>query len=257
MINGKIVLIRYRHSFTSRLIQARPPIQDYYTVVKNYLLSFKGVKDRLSWNFESFSKGRVPCAKLNVKGKTLFVYLALDPEQYVEKEGKYRFKNVGDKPKFAKTPFLMRVKSDRGLKYTLELIDEIMKGLGIPQREIPTVDYHYPYEQTDDLVERDLVKVIYPAGTVIDENTDIRRVNISDLISLGILKPEDAAPAEEKPAEEPVAEEEPVEEPAEEPVVEEAPIEEPAEEPVAEEEPVEEPAEEPVAEEEPVEGIVL
>ncbi|MBO5945345.1 MAG: uL15 family ribosomal protein, partial [Clostridia bacterium] len=204
LVNGVVVPVRYRTSFMSRLIQSEPPIQDYYTAVKNYLLSFKGVKARTSWNFESFNKGRIQCAKLNVKGSAFQVYLGLDPSEY--SEDKYHFVNVGDKPKLDKVPLMMKVKSDRSLKYTFELIDEVMSKNGIERGDLPEVDYHMPYESTEALVDKDLVKVILPDGMQIDENTIIEKVNVGELLK-------DVKPAEEAVVEAPVVEEPVVEEP--------------------------------------------
>ena len=243
IVDGVVVYVRYRSSFESRLIQSDTEIQDYYTIIKNTLLSYKGVKARGSWNFESFNKGRVQCAKINVKGRALLVYLALDPKAY--NESKYHFTDASDKPKFEAVPMLLKVKSDRSLKYALELIEEMMKNLEIPQGDVPGTDYHMPYETTEELAKRGLVKVILPAGMKLDENSNIVKVDVGELLDgyEGKEKPtEEPAPVEEAPA--PV-EEEPVpveEEPApveEEPVhVEEAPA--PVEEePVpVEEEPV-------------------
>ena len=231
VVDGQVVYVRYRSSFESRLIQSDDEIQDYYTAIKNTLLSYKGVKARSSWNFESFNKGRVQCAKINVKGRALLVYLALDPNNY--NESKYHFTDASDKPKFEKVPMLLKVKSDRSLKYVLELIEEMMKTLEIEQGNMPDTDYHMPYETTDALAKRGLVKVILPAGMKLDENANIVRVDVGELLDEyeGKEKPEEEAPA---PVEEPAPV---VEEPA--PVEEEAPAEETA--PVEEEAPAEEP----------------
>ena len=180
LINGEIVLVHYRSSFMSRLIQAEGNIQDYYTVIKNVLLSYKGVKARASWSCESFNKARIQCAKINIKGRTLTLYLALDPKEYAD--SKYHFTDVSGKPKFDKVPMLVKVRSDRALKYAVELIEEMMRKLEIPQGEIPTVDYHMPYETTEELVSRDLVKVILPAGMSLDENANVVKINVGELI---------------------------------------------------------------------------
>ncbi len=180
IVNGQIVPVRYRTSFMSRLIQSEPPVQDYYTVVKNTLLSYNGVKARTSWNFESFNKGRIQCAKLNVKGNAFQVYLGLDPKEYSAE--KYHFVDVSDKPKLDKVPMMIKVKSDRALKYSLELVEEVMKKYGIEQGEMPNDDYHLPYESTEALVDRDLVKIILPEGMVIDANTVIERINVGDFL---------------------------------------------------------------------------
>ncbi len=180
IINGEVVLVSYRSSYMSRLIQADSEIQDYYTVIKNTLLSYEGVKARTSWNFESFNKGRVQCAKINLKGRSLLVYIGLDPNEY--NINKYHFVDVSDKPKFEKVPMLMKVKSDRGLKYVLELIEEMMNKNQIPQGPMPTDDYHMPYETTEALVKRDLVKVILPPGVTLDENANIGRLDVGEML---------------------------------------------------------------------------
>ena len=220
IVDGEIVMVRYRSSFQSRLIQSDEELQDYYTVIKNALLSYKGVKARASWNFESFNNGRTQCAKLNIKGKNLQVYLNLPSEEY--SVSKYHFTDMGDKPKFDQVPLMMKVRSERALKYTLELIEDMMTKLEIPQGKVPEVDYHAPYETNDELVKKGLVKVILPAGMTLDENSNIVKVNVGEMLST--VKREDTPKTEpEAPAE--VVEEAPVEEtPAE--VVEEAPVEE-------------------------------
>ena len=182
-------------------------------------MSYKGVKARGSWNYEAFNKGRIQCAKLNIKGKTLTLCINLDPEEY--NVNKYHFNDMSENAKYAKTPMLLKVRSDRALKYALELIDEMMKKLQIPESKLQSVDYHMPYENTDELVKKGLVKVILPAGIIIDENTNVVRVDVGALINSakanGEKAPADEAPADEAPADEAPAEEAPAEEaPAEE-----------------------------------------
>ncbi len=261
MIGDQVVLIRFRRSFMSRLIQSTEKVQSFYTAIKNQLLSYKGVKARGSWNYEAFNKGRIQCCKLNIKGKTLIVNLNLNPADY--NINKYHFVDCSAKPKYAKVPMMMKVRSERALKYTLELIDEMMKGLGVPQIDVPAVDYHMPYESTEELAKRGLVKIILPAGVTLSEDMRMVQMDVSTLIESGTaektteqIMPTEEAPVEEAPVEEAPAEESPVEEaPVEEAPVEEAPVEEaPADEAPAEEAPVEEaPAEEAPAEEAPAE----
>ena len=164
----------------SRLIQADTDTQDYYTVIKNALLSYKGVKARTSWNYESFNKGRFQCAKLNIKGRTLTLYLALAPEEY--NASKYHFSNVSGKGKFDKVPMMLKVRSDRALKYAIELIEELMKAHEIEAGPAQNVDYHMPYETNEALAERDLVKIIVPEGVTIGENDSLVSLDVSDVI---------------------------------------------------------------------------
>ena len=272
-VGGNVVLIRYRSSFTSRLIQSENDVQDYYTALKNHLLSYKGVKSRTSWNYETFSKGRDQLARINIKGKTLTINLALVPQEY--NASKYHFTDLSDNPKFDKLPMLLKVRSARALKYALELIGELMKSLDIPVGKVQNADYHKPYESNSSLAKRGLMKIILPAGVKLDQSTVLLEENVDSLIDSHkqeseasaveeipvVEAPVEEAPAEEAPVEEAPAEEAPAEEaPAEEAPAEEAPVEEaPAEEAPAEEAPVEEapieeaPVEEAPAEEAPVE----
>lgn len=188
VVNDDAVLVRYRSSYMSRLIQAEEPVQDYYNVIKNALLSYKGIKARTSWNFESFNKGRVQCVKLNVKGKALIMYLALNPMEY--NEGKYHFTDVSDKPKLDQVPMMLKIRSSRALGYAVELIGELMKQFGIEKLAKPKeVDYHMPYETTEALVERELVKVILPKGVKLDKNSAVEKADVSEVIAGAKFEP--------------------------------------------------------------------
>ena len=177
----EIVHVRCRSSFTSRLIQSEPPIQDYYTILKNALLSYKGVKARMSFNFESFNSGRVQCAKLNVKGKSFLVYLGLDLSEY--NVNKYHFSDASDKPKFEKVPMMLKVKSDRSLKYALELIEEVMKKNGFEKDpKFQEQDYHMPYETTAALAEKELVKLILPQGVSLADGIKLVKMDVGALL---------------------------------------------------------------------------
>lgn len=156
---GKVVEVSYKRSFESRLIQADKNLQAYYTEVKNELLSYKKVKSRISWQYDSFNKGRDQVAKLIIRGKTLMLYLALDPTKY---EGtKYRFTNEGEKKKYAQVPMRIRVKSNLAVKYAKELIADMMNGLGVEQGKVPNDTYVQDSLTDDELIEKGLIKVCY------------------------------------------------------------------------------------------------
>ena len=177
---GLKIVVHYRRSFMARLIQSQEKVQDYYTGLKNVLLSFEGVKSRVSWNYDSFNRGRKQLAKINIRGKSLMLYLALDPKEF--EDTKYFFTDVSDKLKFAKVPMRIKVRSGRGFKHGVELIEEMMSRLGIERQEIyHPQDFHMPYETTQQLVDRGLIKVVNPAE---EEKVDAAFVmeNLSDFI---------------------------------------------------------------------------
>jgi len=173
---GEVRLVtRYRRSFQSRLSQSQGNVQEYYNIIKNLLLSYKGVKNRISWNYEAFNRGRIHVAKVNAKTKTLYLYLALNPEELADT--KYGVIDMSSKKKYATVPVLMKIKGDRKFKYALELIAKLCgEDLALPQREIEELDYKLPYQTTEDLVQAGLVKklvasipIVYSEAPVLEE----------------------------------------------------------------------------------------
>ena len=152
------IVTRYRRSFMSRLVQSQGDVQEHYSEIKNRLLSYKGVKSRISWGNESFNKGRNHVAKIVAKSKTLYLYLALDPATL--EEGTYSFEDMSAKKKYENVPVLIKIKGPRKLKYALELIDKACaENLALPNvKNFEPADYTVPYWTTEELVKTGLVK---------------------------------------------------------------------------------------------------
>ena len=150
-------MIRINRSFTGKLMQLDDKQKQIYADLKNYLLSFKKVNSRVSWTFDAFNCGRDQIAKLAVRGKTLVIFLALNPDDYIET--KYFAQNKGNLKKFEETPAMFKVKSDRGFKFAIELIDEVMKGKDKNPNFVPG-EYFQPYNDDQALVELGLAKYV-------------------------------------------------------------------------------------------------
>ena len=228
---GEVQLVtRYRRSYLSRLAQSQGSIQDYYNAIKNLLLSYKGVKSRISWNFESFNVGRTPLAKFNAKTRTLYVYIALSPEELTDT--KYNFTDMSAKKKYAAVPVLLKVKGERKFKHALELFTMLCEEkLQLPKKKtFEEVDYRMPFKTTEELVNEGIIKMMVAAIPVAAPVAE-------------------EAPIEEAPVEEAIVEEA---------VVEEAPVAEETTEEVAQEVAAEEETatEEAPAEEATVEEVV-
>ena len=155
---GEIKIVyRYKKSFQSKLAQSQGNVQDYYSELKNALLTFKGVKNRLSWNYEAFNKGRAHVAKMDAKSKTLYLYLALDPAQFAET--KYSIVDVSAKRKYATTPTLIKIKGERKFKHALELIEKLCgEQLELAKVEAENVDYRVARMTIDEMVDAGLMK---------------------------------------------------------------------------------------------------
>lgn len=157
MFDGHNV-IRFNKSFTAKLIQIDEVSNSWYTELKNELLSYKKVKDRMSWKRESYRFGRVCVARFVIRGKTLCIQLPLDPTQY--EDTKYKVEDVSHIVSSADTPCLYRIKNERRLNYAKDLIAQVMENMGAERIEREWVDYNQPYDTTLNLIERQLVKKV-------------------------------------------------------------------------------------------------
>ena len=111
---------KIKRKFNTKMMFAPYETKEYYNEVKNYLMMYRA-KGRCSARCESFRyKGLV--AKLALGGKAIKVFLALDPA-VIEQYPKYRLKDVSEKKQYAEVPVMIKVRSDRALKYCKELID--------------------------------------------------------------------------------------------------------------------------------------
>lgn len=149
--------LRYDKSFKARFIQSSNEIKNWYTEIKNELMSYKKVKSRLSWKRESYNIGRNLAAKLSFRGETLCIYLPLDPNEY--QESKFKVESIEDNASYADTPCLYRIKNDKRARYAKELIAIVMENLGIEKAsEHESVDYYEPYEGLVQLINKGLIK---------------------------------------------------------------------------------------------------
>ncbi len=151
-------MMRYNRSFIARIIQGTDEQKTYYSEVRNALLSYKKVNSNIAWGAERFHKGRETIARFKIRGKTLILYLALDPATH--EYSVYHHKDVSDNKSVAGTPMMIKVKSPLGVKKAVRLIDEMLAARNGEKRNIPQRDYAamYPYETIEELIEDGLVK---------------------------------------------------------------------------------------------------
>ena len=120
-VYGNVVFSTYKKSFAARMSEATDEVKERYCAVKNALLSYQRVNARISWNYESFKSGRTQLAKFALRGKTLCLYLALDPKDPAL--AKYFVNDVSDERKFSTVPCRLRLTSKRSAKWAAELVD--------------------------------------------------------------------------------------------------------------------------------------
>lgn len=156
--------VSYNRSLTAKLAQLNDKSKEWYSQLKNELLSYNRVKVRMSWKRETFRIGRLTVAKFMVRGKTLSILFAVEPASY---EGtKYSVRDVSNMASMADTPTMYRIRKERRCKYAKEMIADIMKELKIYKNpEYVAQDYYVPYEGDVSLMNRGLVKRVV-SGTV-------------------------------------------------------------------------------------------
>ncbi len=151
--NGSATIVR---SFASRVAQSSEELKDRYSELKNFILSFTKVRSKLSWNYDAFYSGRKPVCKILIKGKTLTMLVALDPDTLA---AKYFHESVKDIAKYASTPTKLKIRSNRALKYAKELVAMVMAGYGVAQGEVTSVDYVGDSISDDELLLMGMIKV--------------------------------------------------------------------------------------------------
>ncbi|MCI8612257.1 MAG: hypothetical protein HFE48_00960 [Clostridia bacterium] len=168
--------MRYDRSFTAKLIQLKDENKEWYSMLKNELLSYKKVRDRMSWKRETFRMGKMSVARFVIRGKTLCLMLAVEPAGYTGT--KFTVEDVSNVASTADTPTLYRIKSARRAKYAKEMIAGLMKEIGVMKDETyHAQDFYMPYDGTVGLMQRGLVKRIVTNSSRVYE---IREVDETD-----------------------------------------------------------------------------
>lgn len=168
--DGKTIRGRYNKSFTAKLMQSADEVKIYYAELANYILSHNKVRNRVSWTNSSFYAGRKALARFAVRGKTLYLYLALDPQEF--ENTKYFVSDESDVKRYEAVPLRVKVKSERGVKFAKELINILTERTGLIRAEncAETVQKSdYPYDTTKNLLARGLIKLKTAGGETLSD----------------------------------------------------------------------------------------
>lgn len=155
----RFILVRYSKSFTAKLMQADDVTKQYYSDLKNCLLAYKGIKNRVSWRWETFRYGRKPLVKMRLRGKTLSLAFALNAQDY--DQTRYLVEDISHVGAYAATPCLYRIKNDRRARYAKQLIADVAASCNAQVDDAfqPT-NYvgQLPYKSVEALIAVNLVK---------------------------------------------------------------------------------------------------
>ena len=156
----------YRRSFEARLIQSDEQTKKLYSELKNGIMSYVGVDDRMSVKHEKFFRGKITFAKISFKRKDLCVYFAVpvsDLKASDEQNGEVKLTNVSDVKAHTKTPTLMTIDGIAGTENAKKLLKVTAAKLKIHSGVSPDYEYEkdYPNEDTQTLIERGLIRIGY------------------------------------------------------------------------------------------------
>ncbi len=117
----------YHVPFEEKLASADQSVRDYFKVLDEKLTSYRKIHGRISQKCASYRLGRELKAKISLRGKTLKLHLALNVNDFNEKV--YFQRDYKDIKAYEEVPFTVKVKSERGLKNAIKLIEELCKDL--------------------------------------------------------------------------------------------------------------------------------
>lgn len=122
VVSDKLVIRRTR--FVNKMKFTSETTKQYYTEIKNLLLSY-GAKSKISRRNEAFRKSGL-IAKISLSGRSLRLHLPLDPNDEERfPTSKYHQTSLLEKKQFSEVPFTIKIKSNRGLKRALELVEMV------------------------------------------------------------------------------------------------------------------------------------
>lgn len=116
-------------TFAEKVIALDQKSKSYYNEIDDKFRSMRKVGIRVSKKCLTIRFNKEVLAKVTVHGKTLRLNLALNFNDFDQKI--YFQKDVSNVKAYIEVPFAVKVKSDRGLKNALKLIEFLAKEKGV------------------------------------------------------------------------------------------------------------------------------
>ena len=158
---------RFKRSFKAKIIESDEEVKGFYFDLKNAFLSYSRISSQVSWSNDRYTFAGDTIAKVGVRGRTLCVYLALNPDEFPSSVYHQRF--AGDTKMYEKTPMMVKVKSGVALKRAIRLVEMLMENLGAVREDREPVDYsqEFAFRSEEQLLAEGLIK------TAIVEKSDL------------------------------------------------------------------------------------
>ncbi len=122
---------RPKYAYPTRIKLVSDKVKDFYTDIKNEFLSY-GIKSRISKTKENFNFSRDNVARFVVRGKTLKLYIAIDPSSI--DHAYFHHKDVSEKKTYFDIPTMMPIKSRLASVKARELVAMLAEQLGLHKK---------------------------------------------------------------------------------------------------------------------------
>lgn len=143
-------------SFLAKLLLVSEETQNYYSELKNYVLSYVGTRCRTSWQYDSIYKTRILLARFVIRGKSLWQYVALTPDEVPEGTNC----QVTDDKKYEGIEVGLKIQGQRTFKQAKNLLKLACEKVGLVYEERESVNYIPPYMSEEEMLEKGFIKKV-------------------------------------------------------------------------------------------------
>ena len=211
-MEANVVLLKKNQE--NKLRMAPDSIKEFYSSIRNALSSYANVRERMMVACDGYKLGKEYLAKITVSGKTMKLFLALNPSDF--DQSKFRHTDVSDKKTYASTPFMVKIASKLAVKRALLLIEELAKKYELakldPYNEVDFLQL-YPYIENGEFEKatKKSTKKVVKEEIIVEETIEVTEPVVEEVAVDEVTEEVASEPAAEHVVEEVV-----------EPVVEEA-----------------------------------
>ena len=149
--------LQYNYSFEAKLILSKEEIQNFYKEIIKYIKEY-GVKVSRSFKRERIYQGRTLFANLIYRGKTLCILFPLDAND--PEYDKYRLIDMSQYKKYSETPSLIKVSSNRKVKYVIEILEKLFISNNISNQKLIVKSEKIKKKSKLALIKEGLIKKI-------------------------------------------------------------------------------------------------
>lgn len=127
--DDKFSAIKYSYSYFAHVSLSPRESRVRYNLIKNEILKYDGVISSITWKEERFIYVGKTIIKFRLMGNVLRIYLALNNDEI--KEVNIKSQDLSHQKEHERTPSLIRISGNTGVKRALEAINLVMKKLEI------------------------------------------------------------------------------------------------------------------------------